>query len=116
MGIKTRMSFKVAPGVRVNMNKKSTSITVGNKYVRQTISTGGGKKQHAAHHAPSTAAPSKSDSLFLKICGIFCWIVGILGALTGLISFPVGGWVIVLLSLPLLCLGWTLTKRHNKGD
>ncbi len=117
MGIKTRTSVKIAPGVRVNLNRKSTSVTVGNKYVRHTISTGGGKKRQAPRQDTPPAAPTKADTLFFKVCGVICWIIGILGALMGLISFSVGGWLLVLLSLPLLFLGWILTKKQkNKGD
>ena len=32
MGSRFRKSFKVAPGVRVNLGKKSTGISIGGKY------------------------------------------------------------------------------------
>ena len=115
MGIKTRTSFKVAPGMRVNLNKKSTSITVGNKYIRQTFSTADSKPKRTVR----AATQKEASPITLKICGIICLVFGIPGALIGLISFPVGGWLIVLLSLPLLCLGWMMTKKpkqNNKGE
>lgn len=41
MGLRFRKSFKVAPGVKVNLNKKSASVTLGGKGVHKTISTTG---------------------------------------------------------------------------
>lgn len=43
MGLRFRKSFKVAPGVKVNLNKKSTSITFGGKGVHKTYSSSGKK-------------------------------------------------------------------------
>lgn len=43
MGFKFRKSFKVAPGVRVNIGKKSASVSVGTKEARRTYSTSGRK-------------------------------------------------------------------------
>ena len=41
MGTRFRRSFKVAPGVRVNLNKKSASISFGPKGLKHTVSTTG---------------------------------------------------------------------------
>lgn len=43
MGLRFRKSFKVAPGVRLNLNTKSASISVGGKGVRRSYSTSGRK-------------------------------------------------------------------------
>ena len=43
MGLRFRKSFKVAPGVKVNLNKKSTSVTFGGKGVHKTYSSSGKK-------------------------------------------------------------------------
>lgn len=43
MGLRFRKSFKVAPGVKVNLNKKSTSITFGGKGVHKTYRSSGKK-------------------------------------------------------------------------
>lgn len=43
MGLRFRKSFKVAPGVKVNLNKKSTSVTFGGKGVHKTYSSSGNK-------------------------------------------------------------------------
>lgn len=39
MGTRFRRSFKIAPGVRVNLNKKSASVSFGPKGLKHTIST-----------------------------------------------------------------------------
>ncbi len=41
MGFRFRKSIKIAPGVKLNLGKKSASISVGGKGVRRTISTTG---------------------------------------------------------------------------
>ena len=43
MGLRFRKSFKIAPGVRLNLNKKSTSVTFGGKGFHHTISSTGKK-------------------------------------------------------------------------
>lgn len=41
MGFKFRKSFKIAPGVKLNFNKKSTGITLGGKGVHYTLNSKG---------------------------------------------------------------------------
>lgn len=41
MGLRFRKSLKIAPGVKLNLNKKSTSVTFGGKGVHHTISSTG---------------------------------------------------------------------------
>lgn len=41
MGLRFRKSIKIAPGVKLNLNKKSTSVTFGGKGVHHTISSTG---------------------------------------------------------------------------
>ena len=43
MGLRFRKSYKVAPGVKVNLNKKSTSVTFGGKGMHHTVSSTGKK-------------------------------------------------------------------------
>lgn len=43
MGLRFRKSFKVAPGVKVNLNKKSTSVTFGGKGAHYTVNSKGKK-------------------------------------------------------------------------
>lgn len=41
MGFRFRKSFKVAPGVKLNFNKKSTGVTLGDKGLHYTINSSG---------------------------------------------------------------------------
>ena len=41
MGIRISKSFKVAPGVRVRVNDKSTSVSVGGKGIGYTVNSKG---------------------------------------------------------------------------
>ena len=43
MSLRFRKSFKIAPGVKLNLNKKSTSVTFGGKGFHHTINSGGRK-------------------------------------------------------------------------
>lgn len=54
MGLRFRKSFKVAPGVKVNLNKKSTSVTFGGKGVHKTYSSSG--KKTTSVDIPGTGA------------------------------------------------------------
>ncbi|MFC3704471.1 DUF4236 domain-containing protein [Devosia honganensis] len=48
MGFRFRKSFKIAPGVRVNLNAKSTSVRIGSKGLGYTISSTGRKRVTAS--------------------------------------------------------------------
>jgi hypothetical protein len=52
MGMRFRKSISIAPGVRVNLNKKSVGISVGNKYGGVSYNTRTGT--HARVSAPGT--------------------------------------------------------------
>lgn len=89
MGISFRKSFKIAPGVRMNVGKKSSSISFGNKYGRTTISTGSKRRKSSGHLREDVSGmfqsnvsekKHKSDRKFLKVCGIIMMIVAV-GAL-----------------------------------
>lgn len=41
MGLRYRKSIKIAPGVKINLNKKSASVTVGSKRVHKTFNSNG---------------------------------------------------------------------------
>lgn len=60
MGTRFRRSFKVAPGVRVNLNKKSASISFGPKGLKHTISTTG--KSHTTVGIPGTGLSYTTSS------------------------------------------------------
>ena len=60
MGTRFRRSFKVAPGVRVNLNKKSASISFGPKGLKHTVSTTG--KSHTTVGIPGTGLSYTTSS------------------------------------------------------
>lgn len=60
MGTRFRRSFKVAPGVRVNLNKKSASISFGPKGLKHTVSTTG--KSHTTVGIPGTGLSYATSS------------------------------------------------------
>ena len=43
MGWRFRKSFKIAPGIKLNLNKKSTSVTFGGKGFHYTVNSNGKK-------------------------------------------------------------------------
>ncbi len=43
MGFRFHKSIKIAPGIRLNLNKKSTSVSIGGKGARYTVSSNGRK-------------------------------------------------------------------------
>lgn len=112
MGFRIRRSFKIAPGVRVNVGKRSSSISVGNKYGRTTISTGSSRKSRSSGRLKQDVAgmfqanvsekKHKSDQKFLKVCGIIMYIVtaGFLLMAIACFSFSVFGGI--LCSIPTL--------------
>ena len=64
MGFRFRKSIKLIPGVRLNLNKKSTSITFGGKGAKYTISSTG--KETASIGIPGTGI-SYSETINRKL-------------------------------------------------
>lgn len=73
MGLRFRKSFKVAPGVKVNLNKKSTSVTFGKKGVHRTISSTGKKTTSVGipgsglYYTSTTGGKSKKKATHKKL-------------------------------------------------
>lgn len=105
MAVHFRKSISIAPGVRLNLNKKSTSVSFGGKGFRQTISTTGrhtttvsipgtgiswtettGKKSSGST-LRSPAVKSKKITLFLAIVG------GMLGMHRFYVGKTATGWL-----------------------
>jgi hypothetical protein len=110
MGIRVRKSFKVAPGVRVNMGKKSSSVSLGNKYVHTTVSTSGSKRS-GGHMSEDVARmlreggnvsekKRKSDRMFLKVCGIIMYIVAAFALLMTIAGFSTDTFLGIVLLIP----------------
>ena len=133
MGIRFRKSIKIAPGVRVNVGKKSASVSVGGKGFRHTSSTtgkkttsvgvpgsglsystshGGGKKKNSVHVTPTGAAPAAPRNS--KVGGIVLAILGVLACLVGLPTVAFGGWIFLLIGVPCLFLGVKMIKNSKE--
>lgn len=113
MGLRFRRSIKIAPGVRVNLNKKSASVTFGPKGLKHTVSTTG--KSHTTVGVPGTglsyttsggrpaSVPAaqrptspKSKAVVLPLCiflGVLGWIVDIFTVALGGF-YDVNGYVV----------------------
>lgn len=133
MGIRVRKSIKIAPGVKVNVGKKSTSVSVGGKGFRYTTSTtgkktttvgvpssglsystshGGGKKKNSAHVTPSGAAPAAPRNS--KAGGVVLVVLAAVSFLIGLPTVVFGGWIFLLIGVPCLLLGVKMIKNSRK--
>lgn len=127
MGIRFRKSFKVAPGVRLNVGKKSSSVSLGGKGFRTSvsttgkrtntigipgtgishISTSGSKQSKVKHHTTSHQKPA--SSLMLKICGVIMWIIGILALLLAIVGFTTDGAIgiiFLIIGIPCIFFAW----------
>lgn len=98
MGFKYRKSIKIAAGVRVNLGKKSASVSIGGKGFRKTYSTSGRKtttvgipgsglsystststlkKPNANSTSEIQSHSSKTVSETYKTCSIVCFVLSI---------------------------------------
>lgn len=119
MGFRFKKSFKVAPGVRLNVGKKSASVSFGGKGFRTSVSTSGrrtntvgipgtgishvstsgGKRSKAKHHRASSHQKPASP-LLLKICGIIMMIVAAFALLMTIAGFSVDVFTGIILLIP----------------
>ena len=118
MGLRFRRSIKIAPGVRVNLNKKSASVTFGPKGLKHTVSTTG--KSHTTVGVPGTglsyttsggrtaSVPAaqrptspKSKAVVLPLC-IFLGVLGVHRYYVG----KIGTGVIWTLTAGFFGIGW----------
>lgn len=134
MGIRFRKSVKVAPGVRVNVGKKSASVSVGGKRGRYTVSSTGRTTSSASIPGTglsyvSSSGPTKKKqtaavgsgrsypSRGAKIGGIAMLVLAGLAFLIGLVSISVGGAVFLAMGAVFLLLGLLLLKKSkNKPE
>lgn len=120
MGFRFRKSIKVAPGVRVNLNKKSASVSVGGKGARYTVSSTGRRtssvgipgtgvsyvETHTAGKKGSapgaTVSPSRRT---FKVCGVIMMVLAALSFLLGLIAIADGGVFLIVMGAVFLLPG-----------
>lgn len=96
MGLRFRKSVKIAPGVKLNFNKKSTSVSIGGKHggvtfnskrgvtartslpgtgISYTQKIGGGKNRKAKTTARRDMTPHTYPPIVYKICYISAFVV-----------------------------------------
>ena len=145
MGFRFRKSIKIAPGIKLNLGKKSAGLSIGNKYggfsinsrsgLRSRVSvpgTGisytqkiGGKKRAAHKKAPSQARPIQEKSLpekplFIQPVPQRLWykvimVLFILSGASALVTEPLGGAVCLVGGLAMLYF-WKKTPGIPKID
>ena len=132
MGIRFRKSVKVAPGVRLNIGKKSASVSVGGKGFHTSVSTTGRRTNTVgipgtgiSHVSTSGGKPAKvkhqteshqkqASPLKLKICGVIMWIIGILALLLAIVGFSTAGAagiIFLIIAIPCILLGISWSRR-----
>ena len=129
MGLRFRKSVKILPGVRVNFNKNSTSISVGRHGARYTVSSNG--KKTATVGIPGTglsySASSKGHAAKNKekekivysnktynISGKLLYALAILALLIGIPTFIYGGFIFVIMSIIFFMLGKSYIKKSEE--
>lgn len=114
MGFRYRRSYKVFPGIKVNVGKKSTSVTFGGKIFRTTVNRTRGTvtrsvstpikglsyqetekiakkpEKKAVRNVTYSAATYKVCSILVLIVGIFAIVLGITCFVIGLIEYGIG--------------------------
>ena len=127
MGFRFRKSVKIAPGVRLNFNKNSTSVSIGGKGGRYTVNSNGRKTISASipgtgvsyvetvggSTAKGRARKAYSPRTY-KVCGVLLIVLAALAFLIGLISITVGGLVFIILGAFPLVFGvrWLRKSKH----
>ena len=110
MGLRIRKSIRLAKGVRLNVGKKSASISVGGKYGHTTISTGSSRGHRSSgqfrddvssmFQSNVSAKKHKSDQKFLKVCGILMYFATVLALLITIPMFSESVFFGILFSIP----------------
>lgn len=92
MGLRFRKSFKAAPGVKINVNKKSVGVTLGTRGAHYTINskgkrtatvgipgtglsyttTSGGRKRPSGHKSSGKSTFSRWIGIFIAVAAIVC--------------------------------------------
>ena len=126
MGLRFRKSFKLAPGVRVNVGKKSASVSVGGKGAHYTVSSTGRRtssvgipgtglsyvETHTAGKKASAPGEASGPSRrTFKVCGVIFMVLAVLSLLIGLLTVSVGGWFFLVFAVPFLILGRIYLKK-----
>lgn len=133
MGLRFRKSIKVAPGVRVNMGKKSGSVSIGTTGARYTMSSTGKKTTTVgvpgtglSHVSTSSKKKGRGGTVSsgspvaiwpprtYKVCGVILLILAVVAFAIGLPTISFGGWIFLLIGAPCLLIGIHFVKLSKK--
>ena len=118
MAFRFRKSFKVAPGVRVNLGKKNVSVTVGGRGGRITTGTAGTTVSasvpgtgfgYSSRLSTGTAARKAASSPDASNGGDTLAGLGILSSICGIFFPP-----LLIFSVPAIVLGKVWSRRIKK--
>ena len=127
MGFRFRKSFKVAPGIRLNVGKKSASVSFGGKGFRTSVSTSGrktrtvgipgtgishvstsgGKRSSPTHHSSTHQKPA--SPMLLRICSKIMLVIAIIALFLAIVGFATAGAmgiVFLIVAIPCLYFWW----------
>lgn len=121
MGLRVRRSIKVAPGVKVNIGKKSVGVSIGGKGGGVSYNSKTGVTSHVSipgtgisyvEHSSSkkrkstsqNATPQKASPITLRIWGVLLLIVGIAAVITGITIGQVIGIETILYIIGAICI------------
>lgn len=121
MGVRVRKSIKVAPGVKVNIGKKSVGVSVGNKYGGVTVNSKTGVtkrtsipgtgisytervgKKAKPGSQKSNSPQAKTSPVALRVLGALLLIVGIATIVTGVTIGKAVGFDVILYIFGSIC-------------
>ena len=75
MGFRVRKSFKVAPGVRVNVSKSRVSTTLGGKGATYNAGIGRKRRRQASEAGDSQGGRAVSWIAYLIAAGVAGWFL-----------------------------------------
>lgn len=133
MGLRFRKSVKVAPGVRVNLGKKSGSVSIGTKGARYTVSSTGKKTTTVgvpgtgvSHVSTSRKKKGRGSTVSsgstvaiwpprtYKVCGVILLVLAVVSFALGLPTISFGGWIFLLIGVPCVFIGIHFIKLSKK--
>ena len=133
MGLRIRKSIRLAKGVRLNVGRKSASISVGGKYGHTTISTGSSRRRSSSGHLRDdltdmirnqgkvSEKQKKANLRFMTVISVLMMIIGIISLFIAIVAFCTAGLAgIIFVPITLFCFFFSWLARpvqqsHNQS-
>lgn len=138
MGFRFRKSVKIAPGVRLNFGKKSTSVTLGGKGARYTVSSTGRRTKSVSipgtgvsYVSSTTKKKSKSSESTTethiskpvqayspkayKTSSTIFVVIAIVTFIIGIPTIMFGGWIFLIIGGICLYFGIRYSKMNKQA-